>query len=214
MSINDVEDMSQYWFYDDFENNEEFNEKITKAVKRLYKDMIALRDKLSSENLTESAKSKKKKEDKRVIMQQGNVTCFKENDSKFLVFENEKDNEKEYKDQESAMKDFMNRVGVDIDSELKESYGDINPDEIHPDAYLRMEDKNGSVYVDTGIRDHTDLGSGNYTKYPEKEVSRLYNEVKAKAKEKGIKIHDKFGIDNANLYDEIIPRYKDRKSVV
>lgn len=207
MSINDVEEMSQYWFYDDFENREDFNEKITKAVKRLYKDMIALRDKLSSENLTESAKSKKKKEDKRVIMQQGNVTCFKENDSKFLVFENENDNEKEYKDQESAMKDFMDRVGVDIDSELKESYGDINPDEIQPDAYLRMEEKNGSVYVDTGIGDHTDLGSGNYTKYPEKEVSRLYNEVKAKAKEKGIKIHDKFGIDNANLYDEIIPRY-------
>ena len=80
-----------------------------------------------SGNMNESAKPKKKKEskekkdEKRVVMQQGNVTCFKENDNKFLVFENENDNEVEYKDQDSAMKDFMNRVGVDPNGGLTES---------------------------------------------------------------------------------------------
>ena len=83
------------------------------------------------ESLNEAKKPKKeKKDEKRVIMQQGNVTCFKENDSKYLVFENESDNEKEYKDQESAMQDFMGRVGIDPSNELKEGvveydlYGD------------------------------------------------------------------------------------------
>lgn len=74
--------------------------------------------------ITESAKTKKgkknKKEEKRVIMQQGNVTCFKESSNKYLVFENKNDNEKEYKDQESAMQDFMNRVGVNPEDELNE----------------------------------------------------------------------------------------------
>ena len=42
-----------------------------------------------------SKKPKAKKEDKRVIMQQGNVTCIKENES-YLVFENEADNEVEH----------------------------------------------------------------------------------------------------------------------
>ena len=77
--------------------------------------------------LKEAAKPKKKKakkdekDEKRVVMQQGNVTCFKENDSKYLVFENESDNEKEYSDQDSAMEDFMSRVGIDTDRKLKES---------------------------------------------------------------------------------------------
>lgn len=87
------------------------------------KDLISI----VSGNMNESAKPKKKKEskekkdEKRVVMQQGNVTCFKENDNKFLVFENENDNEVEYKDQDSAMKDFMNRVGVDPNGGLTES---------------------------------------------------------------------------------------------
>ena len=87
------------------------------------KDLISI----VSGNMNESAKPKKKKEskekkdEKRVVMQQGNVTCFKENDGKFLVFENENDNEVEYKDQDSAMKDFMNRVGVDPNGGLTES---------------------------------------------------------------------------------------------
>ena len=53
-------------------------------------------------------------------MQQGNVTCFKENDNTYYVFENENDNEVEHDNEESAMKDFMERVGIDIENELKE----------------------------------------------------------------------------------------------
>ena len=63
---------------------------------------------------------KEKKEDKRVVMQQGNVTCFKENDNTYYVFENENDNEAKHDNEESAMQDFMERVGIDIENELKE----------------------------------------------------------------------------------------------
>ena len=72
--------------------------------------------------LEESNKPKKeKKEDKRVVMQQGNVTCFKENDSTYYVFENESDNEVEYDNEEAAMQDFLERVGIDPNNELTES---------------------------------------------------------------------------------------------
>ena len=77
------------------------------------------------ETMNESVKNKKstknqQKEDKRVVMQQGNVTCFKENDNTYYVFENENDNEVEHDNEESAMQDFMERVGIDIENELKE----------------------------------------------------------------------------------------------
>ena len=76
------------------------------------------------ENMNESVKSKKStkkqpKENKRVIMQQGNVTCFKENDNTYYVFENENDNEVEHDSEESAMHDFLERVGIDANAELK-----------------------------------------------------------------------------------------------
>ena len=77
------------------------------------------------ESMNESVKSKKSakkqpKEDKRVVMQQGNVTCFKENDNTYYVFENENDNEVEHDSEESAMHDFLERVGIDANAELKE----------------------------------------------------------------------------------------------
>ena len=77
------------------------------------------------ETMNEYVKNKKstknqQKEDKRVVMQQGNVTCFKENDNTYYVFENENDNEVEHDNEESAMQDFMERVGIDIENELKE----------------------------------------------------------------------------------------------
>ena len=75
-------------------------------------------DKINESVLTES--KKEKKEEKRVIMQQGNVTCFKENDNTYLVFENTDDNEVEYDNQDDAMRDFLERVGVDPDNELVE----------------------------------------------------------------------------------------------
>ena len=64
-------------------------------------------------------KSKKPKDEKRVIMQQGNVTCFRDGKT-YFVFENEKDNEKTYSSQEEAMQDFFSRVGVDPTQELEE----------------------------------------------------------------------------------------------
>lgn len=71
--------------------------------------------------LEEAKKPKnEEREDKRVVMQQGNVTCFKENDNTYYVFENENDNEVEHDNEESAMQDFMERVGIDIENELKE----------------------------------------------------------------------------------------------
>ena len=71
--------------------------------------------------LNEAKKPKEKKENKRVIMQQGNVTCFKENDSTYYVFENDNDNEVEHNNEESAMQDFLERVGVDPNQELQEA---------------------------------------------------------------------------------------------
>lgn len=49
-TVSDVEDMSQYWFYDDYENNEEFRNKIDNAARALYKDL----NELVKSSLTES----------------------------------------------------------------------------------------------------------------------------------------------------------------
>lgn len=70
--------------------------------------------------IEESAKSKKeKKPEKRIIMQQGNVTCLKEG-NKYLVFEDEDGNASEYDNQEEAMRDCLNRCGINPDNELEE----------------------------------------------------------------------------------------------
>lgn len=53
-NIYNVEEMSQYWFFDYFNNREDFHNKIEKAVKRLYKDVIQLKDSMNSK-LSESA---------------------------------------------------------------------------------------------------------------------------------------------------------------
>lgn len=73
---------------------------------------------LMADNLTE-AKKPKTKQDTRVVMQQGNVTCIKENDT-YLVFENEADNEVEHESEDSAMQDFLERVGIDANTELED----------------------------------------------------------------------------------------------
>lgn len=72
------------------------------------------------EKLEEAKKPKKsEKENKRVLMQQGNVTCVEEN-AKYKVFENEQDNLVEYDNKDEAMKDALNRCGVNPDNDLKE----------------------------------------------------------------------------------------------
>lgn len=77
----------------------------------------------------ESVKSKKKtkkekKPEERVIMKQGNVTCLKK-DNKFKVFEDADTNLVEYDNQEEAMRDALNRCGVNPDNELPEEKDDL-----------------------------------------------------------------------------------------
>ena len=79
--------------------------------------------------LKESVKPKKKakkekKPEERVIMKQGNVTCLKK-DNKFKVFEDADTNLVEYDNQEDAMRDALNRCGVNPDNELKEEKDDL-----------------------------------------------------------------------------------------
>ena len=70
--------------------------------------------------MDESVKSnKEKKPEERIIMQQGNVTCLKK-DNKFKVFEDTDANLAEYDNQEEAMRDALNRCGVNPDNELVE----------------------------------------------------------------------------------------------
>ena len=112
--------------YNDNEWNNNFGWEDSE-IKKLQRVADARYEELSGKNIDESVKldeankpKKEKKEDKRVVMQQGNVTCIKENES-YLVFENESDNEVEHDSEESAMQDFMERVGIDANSELKEN---------------------------------------------------------------------------------------------
>ena len=70
-------------------------------------------------NESVKSKNKSKKTEKRIIMQQGNVTCLKEG-NKYLVFEDDNANVSEYDNQESAMRDCLNRCGINPDNELEE----------------------------------------------------------------------------------------------
>lgn len=61
----------------------------------------------------------KAKEEQRIIMQQGNVTCLKDG-TEFHVFENTDENEKVYNNEDEAMRDLLERVGVNPDREIEE----------------------------------------------------------------------------------------------
>ena len=77
-------------------------------------------DIIYNESVKPKKKSKKeKKPEERIIMQQGNVTCLKK-DNKFKVFEDKDTNIAEYDNQDEAMRDLLNRCGVNPDNELKE----------------------------------------------------------------------------------------------
>lgn len=107
------EDVNEYFtgmFYDIWDNDD--MESANKA-EEIIRNEYGLTESINESTKLEEAK-KPKKEDKRVVMQQGNVTCIKENDS-YLVFENEADNEVEHDSEESAMQDFLERVGVNPD---------------------------------------------------------------------------------------------------
>lgn len=78
-----------------------------------------IRDKYLNKELNESKSSKNKKKEKRVIMQQGNITCLKDGD-KFYVYEDDNSNMSEYNNQDEAMRDALGRCGINPDNELKE----------------------------------------------------------------------------------------------
>lgn len=80
---------------------------------------------LINESVKPKKKAKKeKKHEERVIMKQGNVTCLKK-DNKFKVFEDADTNLAEYDSQEEAMRDALNRCGVNPDNELSEEKDDL-----------------------------------------------------------------------------------------
>ena len=89
-----------------------------------------------------------KKEANRVIMQQGNVSCIKENGT-YLVFENESDNEVEHDTEESAMQDFLERVDIDPNRELTESKK-LNENEVKA-TILSSEETGGHCLSYIGV---------------------------------------------------------------
>lgn len=106
----DINDYFSGLFYE-IENSDDLDE-INRA-----EDFI--RNKYLNINESVKSKNKDKKIEKRIIMQQGNVTCLKEG-NKYLVFEDDNVNISEYDNQESAMRDCLNRCGINPDNELEE----------------------------------------------------------------------------------------------
>lgn len=90
---------------------------------------------------------------------------------------------------------------------VEAKYGDSNPDKIVPDAYCEIEKTDKGYYINCGIGTHTNLGSGNFTIYPEDYLSNLHKEVKKLAKERGIKrVYDKVKTMIPE-YNAMIPEY-------
>ena len=124
-----------YYDENDYEDN---NDIIDDFMYDLSNDNVSMRDIKKPELLVpikngflinESVKSKKKpkkekKPEERVIMKQGNVTCLKK-DNKFKVFEDVDTNLAEYDNQEEAMRDALNRCGVNPDNEITEEKDDL-----------------------------------------------------------------------------------------
>ena len=94
-------------------------EDLTEGTSEVIENASDVRDKYLNKELNESKSSKNKKKERRVIMKQGNITCLKDGNS-YLVFEDEDKNKSEYKSQEEAMRDMLNRCGINPDNELKE----------------------------------------------------------------------------------------------
>ena len=101
------------------------------------------------------------------------------------------------------------RLSESILRNLKEAYRDIDPEEISPDAYLNIDKTDKGWYVNTGIGDHTNLGSGNYTHIPEDEIARLADELDRKLKTvRGkVKVHGKVDKDEVARLNSLIPSY-------
>lgn len=131
----DIALSTNYYDENDYEDN---NDIIDDFMYDLSNDNVSMRDIKKPELLVpikngflinESVKSKKKakkekKPEERVIMKQGNVTCLKK-DNRFKVFEDADTNLVEYDNQEEAMRDALNRCGVNPDNELHEEKDDL-----------------------------------------------------------------------------------------
>ena len=96
---------------------------------------------------------------------------------------------------------------VEESKSLNEStkYGDINPDKVVPDAYCNIEKTDTGYKLNCGIGDHTDLGSGKLTMYPEDTIINLYNQVKQLAKQNKVKLHDNLS-DTIGTYNDALPK--------
>ena len=131
----DIALSTDYYDESDYDDN---NDIIDDFMYDLSNDNVSMKDIKKPELLVpikngflinESVKPKKKtkkekKPEERVIMKQGNVTCLKK-DNKFKVFEDADTNLAEYDNQEEAMRDALNRCGVNPDNELAEEKDDL-----------------------------------------------------------------------------------------
>ena len=132
--------------------------------------------------------------------------------SQFTIYDNEVDDFYYDEDGDNPVFDSEEDAEEYIKKNLTETkYGDSNPDKIVPDAYCEIEKTDKGYYINCGIGTHTDLGSGNFTIYPEDFVVDLYGEVKSLAKEKKNKGEIKRVKDNIKdlvpMYNELIPEY-------
>lgn len=132
--------------------------------------------------------------------------------SQFTIYDNEVDDFYYDEDGDNPVFDREEDAEEYIKKNLTETkYGDSNPDKIVPDAYCEIEKTDKGYYINCGIGTHTDLGSGNFTIYPEDFVVDLYGEVKSLAKEKKNKGEIKRVKDNIKdlvpMYNELIPEY-------
>lgn len=152
---------TDYYDKNDYSDN---NEIIDEFMQDLSDNDIDMRDIKKPELLVpikngfllgESAKPKKKnkkekKPEERIIMQQGNVTCLKK-DNKFKVFEDADTNLAEYDNQEEAMRDALNRCGVNPDNELAEEKDNLK--EQVDEALRRLLKKKEDLRSDDTITD-------------------------------------------------------------
>lgn len=83
-------------------------------------------------------------------------------------------------------------------------YGDTNPDKVVPEAYCNIEKTDTGYKLNCGIGDHTDLGSGKLTMYPENTILDLYNQVKQLAKQNKVKLYDNLK-DTIDTYNNALP---------
>ena len=126
----DVNDYFTGMFYDiEDENDIDESNEAEKYIREKYLG--------EQSNLEESVKDKSKEEN-RILMKQGNVTCVKEG-NKYKVFEDKDSNLLEYDNEEEAMKDTLGRCGVDVNNELKKPVNEstVSDEDKSNDSFIK-----------------------------------------------------------------------------